>query len=708
MGDDHFKPFAQTESPKHGNTFSNFDDDDFEIYVKKNQLFCERGKFSRGWVFWNQEDERCEFLPEHYFQLCTVITENLIQKIKSFFRELRFLQEQVLVQFWKALEFGGGYLLTTKDQPFALNTTHEGLCSYRLISVDYQFYVDGESDECLGLPGRVFQYQRPEFTPNVRYYSCKEYPQRDRAVNSNIWGSLALPVFDASGWGCVGVLELVTSAEMKHCISLFKHWICNDLEAVGLRSSRTCNYSYCQHDEDKALEIALVEIRVVLEVVCRTHFLPLAQTWILCRPCSAVAYDDSFGVSCLEQLTSIIDVVCLREKDKFPFSNACASHHIRKGQGVVGRAYSSNKLVFCKDITQFSIIEYPLAHYAHEYGLTSCFAICLRSSYTGDNVYVVEFFLPPSHTEGEDPMIIVVPLLTTMKQHFQSFMVASGEELGEQLPIEVIDLSKDDKLDSLPQIARSPADRMEIKGQMEWQDLSDQQLIKMDTIYTGNDVVSKIEKTNNVVASSFKKCIPDSSQRQYRKAGIQISFEDIQQHFGMKLNDAAKSLCVSRSTLKRACREYNISCWSTRKRNKENETLSNKFVQVAARDQIRQSSQSSISDPCHRKYLATAAPTEPHFMAAQATSIVTLKVKYGDDYIKFQFPVLSGMVEFQQEVAKRLSLKAGAYIVKYQDDNNDWILIACDEDLQDYICNSRSLGRNTIKMLLQPISNCSP
>ncbi|CAL5443293.1 unnamed protein product [Camellia sinensis] len=387
---------------------------------------------------------------------------------------------------------------------------------------------------------------------------------------------------------------------MKHCISLFKHWICNDLEAVGLRSSKTCNHLYCQHDKDKALEIALVEIRVVLEVVCRTHFLPLAQTWILCWPCSVVA-DESFSVSCWEQLASIIDV------------------------GVVGRAYSSNKLVFCKDITQFSIIKYPLAHYAHEYGLTSCFAICLRSSYTGDNVYVVEFFLPPSNTEGGDPIIIVVPLLTTMKQHFQSFMVASGEELREQLPIEVIDFSKDDKLDSLPQIARSPADRMEIEGETEWQDVSDQQLIKIDTIYTGNDVVSKIEKTNNVVTSSFKKCIANSSQRQHRKAGIQISFGDIQQHFGMKLDDAAKSLCEG----------YNISWWSTHKRNKENNSLSNKFVLVAARDQIRQCSQSSISDSSHRKYLATAAPIEPHFMAAQATSIVTMK----------------------QEVAKRLNLK---------------------------------------------------
>ncbi|KAL7252334.1 hypothetical protein ACSBR1_014053 [Camellia fascicularis] len=61
-----------------------------------------------------------------------------------------------------------------------------------------------------------------------------------------------------------------------------------------------------------------------------------------------------------------------------------------------------------------------------------------------------------------------------MKQHFQSFMVASGVELGDELPIEVIDFSKDDKLDSLPQIARSLPDWMENRGEMERQDLSDQ------------------------------------------------------------------------------------------------------------------------------------------------------------------------------------------------------------------------------------------
>ncbi|GMQ03779.1 hypothetical protein CsSME_00049440 [Camellia sinensis var. sinensis] len=104
--------------------------------------------------------------------------------------------------------------------------------------------------------------------------------------------------------------------------------------------------------------------------------------------------------------------------------------------------------------------------------------------------------------------------------------------------------------------------------------------------------------------------------------------------------------------------------------------------------------------------MATASRTKPHFPTAQDTSIVTIKAKYGDDFIKFQLPVLSGMVEFQQQVAKRLNLQGGTYRVKYQDEVNDWILVVCDEDLQNYICNSIARERNTVTMLIQPITNC--
>ncbi|GMQ03948.1 hypothetical protein CsSME_00049549 [Camellia sinensis var. sinensis] len=68
--------------------------------------------------------------------------------------------------------------------------------------------------------------------------------------------------------------------------------------------------------------------------------------------------------------------------------------------GVIGRAFASHNLVFCKDITQFNITEYPLAYYTRECSFTGCFAICLQESNTGDNVIVLELFLPPSYTEG--------------------------------------------------------------------------------------------------------------------------------------------------------------------------------------------------------------------------------------------------------------------------------------------------------------------
>ena len=41
---------------------------------------------------------------------------------------------------------------------------------------------------------------------------------------------------------------------------------------------------------------------------------------------------------------------------------------IRKGQGVVGRAFSSKSACFCRDVRQLSITEYPLVPNARHYG----------------------------------------------------------------------------------------------------------------------------------------------------------------------------------------------------------------------------------------------------------------------------------------------------------------------------------------------------
>ncbi|CAL5436024.1 unnamed protein product [Camellia sinensis] len=528
---------------------------DFKSYVKNHQLLCER-QYSvwcrgRGWFFWSGEDDPRELPPPSPPPpppCSEIINGTLIAspnpeemaRIKSSFKKILFWGPNgFLTQLWTVIKIGGKRLLTTRHQPFGFRKIDEGLCSYRLISLDYEFDVDGVSDEHLGLHRRVFRHQQLEFTPNVQYYSCKEYPQRDHAISCNIKLSLAVPLFQSCTRSCIGVIEMVSTTEITS-----------------------------------------------------------------------------------KNLGSML-------------------------RGVVGRAFSSQNLVFCKDVTQFSITEYPLAHYARKFGLAGSFAICLRSSYIEDNVYVLEFFLPPNYSEGRNLKTALVPLLTTMKQHCKSLKAASGEEL-EELSIEVLDFSEDGKLYSyqIPQTARSP-NRMEGGEEILFLDLFDQQLLEVDAVDTENNVVTNTEENNFVVTSVQQHCIINSSQRLQRKDGIPISREDLQQRFGMKLKDVAESLGISRSTVKRACREYNITWWSPSKRSKDNQLLSNKLVQGVVQEQILESSQPQISDPPHMQYMATASRTKPHFTTTQDTSIVTIKAKYGDDFIKFQLPVSSGMVEFQ-------------------------------------------------------------
>ena len=146
---------------------------------------------------------------------------------------LRFLkdstEQHVLAQVWVPVKNGGRCVLTTSGQPFVLDPKTNGLYQYRMVSAMYMFSVDGETDGDLGLPGRVFRQKLPEWTPNVQYYSSKEYTRLNHALHYNVRGTLALPVFEPSGQNCVGVLELImTSQKINYAPEVDK--VCKALE----------------------------------------------------------------------------------------------------------------------------------------------------------------------------------------------------------------------------------------------------------------------------------------------------------------------------------------------------------------------------------------------------------------------------------------------------------------------------------------------
>ncbi|KAI8566459.1 hypothetical protein RHMOL_Rhmol02G0042500 [Rhododendron molle] len=145
---------------------------------------------------------------------------------------------------------------------------------------------------------------------------------------------------------------------------------------------------------------------------------------------------------------------------------------------------------------------------------------------------------------------------------------------------------------------------------------------------------------------------------------------------------------VSRSTLKRSCREYGIQRWPPRKKHKIScQSCPNESPMFIDQERITQLN-------------SDALPTSNQVLTNTDTTSVTVKARYGNEtIIKFRLSKPWGMVKLEGQVKKRL---AGTFDIKYKDEDNEWILIACDEDLQDCISSSRPQGPTSIEVLLVP------
>lgn len=182
---------------------------------------------------------------------------------------------------------------------------------------------------------------------------------------------------------------------------------------------------------------ALAEIADVLRAVCYAHRLPLALTWI---PCSYIVgpgegtvkihargYNRSVNeknVLCIEESACYVN-----DKDMKGFVHACREHYLEEGQGIVGKALQSNHPFFYLDIKEYHISEYPLVHHARKFGLNAAVAIRLRSTYTGDIDYILEFFLPINMKGSTEQQLLLNNLSSTMQRICKSLRTVSDAEL---------------------------------------------------------------------------------------------------------------------------------------------------------------------------------------------------------------------------------------------------------------------------------------
>ncbi|OIT35080.1 PREDICTED: protein NLP2 [Nicotiana attenuata] len=776
------------------------------------------------------------------------VKKRLVQAIEHLKDSTR--DKDVLIQIWVPVKRGGKHVLITNNQPYFLNPNFQSLVEYRYVSQTYQFAAEKDSKELVGLPGRVFLKKLPEWTPDVRFFKREEYPRVNHAHQYNVRGSIAVPVFETGSGTCLGVVEIVTTTQKTHYHPELED-VCKALEAVNLRSSGISNPAKIK-DCNESYLAALAEIQYILTCVCDTHKLPLAQTW---APCiqqgkgGCLQSDENFP-SCV---TTVDEACYVRDPQVLPFHYACSEHHLLKGEGVAGGAFNTNQPCFATDITAFSKTEYPLSHHARMFGLCSAVAIRLRSIYTGSADFVLEFFLPLDCKNTEDQKQMLSSLSSVIQQSCRSLRVVTDQELQEEkelLQREKVSLSAGE---SHEEISRKP-----VSPPYRDQDASSWLSQMMDVQRKGKGAAVSQEENFKVTANHWRESIHASTysepnqiqdnfgpkggsggsldfssgtgshssgakrtgERRRSKTEKSISLQVLRQYFAGSLKDAAKSIGVCPTTLKRICRQHGITRWPSRKIKKVGHSLQKlqlvidsvhgaegaiklssfytNFPELTSpnnpgtsnlsasknHDHMQQvntqpdgstlspdtaTSKSTSSSGSHNSSSSLFCSTgskhlfpvtnvfstgnatmeehpggmlkrahteaESHDMGQEETKLLvrsqsqkvqsnhisleplcplptssnqvirdsaTFKVKatFGKEKIRFSLQSHWGFIDVQQEVLRRFNIEDGKIDLKYLDDDDEWVLLTCDADLEECIDIHRLCKRRTIKISL--------
>ncbi|KAH0746528.1 hypothetical protein KY285_008185 [Solanum tuberosum] len=376
-----------------------------------------------GWAFWSRKQK-----DELEYQ----------QSIKSIFCEIQSVMEKVetpnisLLQFWAPIKFNGSTFLSTADQPFAFyNGIDKRLSSYRKLCLDTLIPINN-NEIPFGPPGRVFSRRLPEYNPDVRTYSSAEFPLLQTAIRLEIHSYYAFRVSNLHDQ-CLGVFEIVCPYPSLPLPSLIMGL---DFESVGLYIPNSLDMLFGPSNplEDERLDDIAGRLYEILE----RHSLPCAQIWILISRSASSKVLYCAAASINERPEPMYHA--------FEYSSEVCI--IESGKALVGRAFASQGSCFCKDVTLLSIEEYPLLPSARKVRFTQSFAICLQSICANNFVFVVEYFLPRNEMAVRDTKTFLNMLLTTMKEQLPGFLVASGNELGQRMLVEVVKVTSSDEFDS--------------------------------------------------------------------------------------------------------------------------------------------------------------------------------------------------------------------------------------------------------------------
>ncbi|KAL3499272.1 hypothetical protein ACH5RR_038365 [Cinchona calisaya] len=704
--------------------------------------------------------------------------EMLQDKIISVLRSVSIPEcNKFLIQLWAPTKIRDRMVLTTSAQPFGISNINgqqgppvqsqylfgKGLCRYRKRCLGFQYDVDDHfvntnnvGIDCsssssqqqqplqLGPPGRVFKQGFLEHSSCIGYYTPEEFPLRDFAENDcGIWDYLALPLFESTGGHhCLGVLEIVTD---NYLLLQYAATPCffETLERAHLRFQPP-HVHECNKIRKDVLSSG-VDIKDVLKFVRELYQLRLVQAFARI-PCTC----DDHGSSCnfpdhaFKTTNLVCEMLDYDRNDEYLAINMDSIHKyggfsIREGKGLAGKAYSFKKPCFCRDTSQFGISDYPIVHFTRAAELTACFAIPLHFLHPSLYAFVLEIFLPPDQLQNYSNDAVLVALLklllSTTINAFSRLNGSLGLQQGEEFSVDLVPSSDDDD-DNFKffDICRSGGNLNRHNEALENARAELQVQSPQPPPIIGGSNVTNNDKTkaNNVrkkqhssiAARSKRRDITGTSRPEdYASARARITLDVLKPYSEGTLEDAALSLRVGRSTLKRICRELGIEDWrqwrSLMRRTKVDHHIHSSdprlpaagAVESVEEDVIHESGEGNpgiINALVEKEAAAPMIPTSAINGKGIAlggeigdkSAAMIVKATYKGKNVRFPLTRNSGIKHLRQKIAKRFELQVESFTIEYEDEEGDSIMIVCDEDLHDHIESLKSSGQNIIKFLV--------
>ncbi|KAE8702942.1 Plant regulator RWP-RK family protein, putative isoform 2 [Hibiscus syriacus] len=558
-----------------------------------------------------------------------------------------------------------------------------------------------------GLPGRVFISRVPEWTSNVIHY------------------------------------KLVTTKEKINFDSEMDH-VCRAFKVVNLRTlARPQFLLQCLSRNQRA---ALAEITDVLRVMCHVHSLPLALTWIPCN--YTVKAEDEFIKMRVRESDKAWDgkcVLCIEDTayyindiEKQDFVHACIEHYLEDGQGIAGKALQSNHSFFSTDVKTYDVSDYPLVHHASKFNLNAAVAIRLRSTYTDDNDYILELFLPINMKGSSEQQLLLNNLSGTMQRILSLSQMTSEMALsadGDMNSSHSTPLNE--SYSSHAKGADGPPEKA-INGLFRQKRSTAEKNVSFSVLqqYLSGSLNDAAKSIGGVGGLKF-----DPATGEFVAAGAIIqehnpektllcSNKNLPKGLSKANGEAARSLLIPS-----ICEEVKKTSYSEESKSvaldagsfpassvgavswtcPENATMGlffrqgdnkgNKKVEIPdCHFMSRSSSSSSGPDEMDSRKQGDDEIVEYNDQPASSnmTSKITVKATYKEYTARFKFEPSAVCFQLYEQVAKRFKIQNGTFRLNYLDEE-EWVTLISDSDLLECLEMLEYVGSRSVKFQLRDV-----